>query len=80
MKITVELEDELYRRGKSAAQKEDKKLPELMAEALQQRLDGVFDEAAGRPWMRAFGGLAACHEETADVRARAEAIRRQSYP
>lgn len=63
MKIIVEIPDDLYTRGKNTAKKESKSLPELMAEALEQRLDGLLMESAGRPWMRAFGGLGHLHEE-----------------
>ncbi|MGF1451614.1 MAG: hypothetical protein ACFB21_06010 [Opitutales bacterium] len=68
MRVIVELPDDLYRRAKNSAKREEKTLPDLMKEALEQRLDGLFADATGRPWLRAYAGLSHLHSETHQIR------------
>ncbi len=64
MRITVEIPDRLFRQAKAAAARQGIPLKDFFAEALRQRLRAETRTSAGKPWMKAFGGLRDLHRET----------------
>ena len=62
MKTTIEIEDALFRRAKSAAAERGIPLRALVSEALTDKLNSPARKA--KPWMKGFGELRHLHEET----------------
>ena len=61
MKTTIEIEDVLLRRAKSAAAERGIPLRALVSEALTDKLSSP--EPKEKPWMKAFGKLRHLHDE-----------------
>ena len=65
MKTTIEIEDTLFRRAKSAAAERGIPLRALVSEALTDKLS--LAARKDKPWMKSFGKLRHLHEETARI-------------
>jgi methionine synthase I (cobalamin-dependent) len=70
MKITLEIADAVFRRAKSVAAERGIPLREFVTEAVKDKLTGR--NAAGKPWMAAFGKLRHLRKETATINCRIE--------
>lgn len=66
MKTTLEIPDAIFRRAKSVAAERGIPLREFVTQAVEDKLAGER-EAAGRPWMTAFGKLRRLRKETARI-------------
>jgi len=62
VKTTIEIEDSLFRRAKSAAAERGIPLRALVSEALTDKL--ASPPRKEKPWMKGFGELKHLHEET----------------
>ena len=62
MKTTIEIEDALFHRAKSAAAERGIPLRTLVSEALTDKLNSPASKE--KPWMKGFGELRHLHEET----------------
>ncbi len=67
MKITLELPEPLFRRARSFAAEQGISLPELISDALAEKLRVAGDE--NKPWLKSFGKLRGLRSETARVNA-----------
>ncbi len=65
MKTTINFEDSLLRRARSAAAERGIPLRILVSEALDEKLSAP--PRGEKPWMKSFGKLRHLHEETARI-------------
>ena len=70
MKTTLEIPDAVFRRAKSIAAERGIPFREFVTEAVKDKLAGR--NAAGKPWMAAFGKLRHLRKETARINRRIE--------
>lgn len=64
MKTTLEIPDPILRKAKVQAAQRGIPLRQFVTEAVQEKLAG---KAAGKPWMKAIGGLRHLHDENVRI-------------